>query len=43
MGPVRRHFADLLYSPDLRPHPVLDVARFGEVAGAMGAAFIAND
>ncbi|MFM9036605.1 MAG: ROK family protein [Actinomycetota bacterium] len=43
MGPVRRHFADLLYSPDLRPHPVLDVARFGEVAGAMGAAFIANE
>lgn len=42
MAPVRRHFADLLYSPDLRPHPVLEFAHFGELAGAMGAAFLAD-
>lgn len=42
MEPVRRHFAALLYSPELRPHPRLEVARFGEVAGAVGAASLAN-
>jgi len=42
MEPVRRHFADLLYSPDLRPHPRLEIARFGEVAGALGAAIAAS-
>lgn len=42
MDPIRRHFADLLYSPDLRPHPRLEVAHFGEVAGAMGAAIVAR-
>jgi len=41
MEPVRRHFAELLYSPDVRPHPRLEVARFGETAGAVGAASLA--
>ncbi len=42
MDPVRHHFARLLYSPDLRPHPRLEIARFGEVAGAVGAASLAT-
>lgn len=42
VGPVRHHFARLLYSPDLRPHPRLEIARFGEVAGAVGAASLAT-
>jgi glucokinase len=42
MTPVRRHFAELLYSPQLRPHPRLEVAHFGEVAGAVGAATLAS-
>ncbi|MFZ9565834.1 MAG: ROK family protein [Ilumatobacteraceae bacterium] len=41
MEPVRRHFGELLYSSDLRPHPRLEIARFGEVAGALGAAIAA--
>lgn len=40
LAPIRRHFADLLYSPTLRPHPPLVLARFGEQAGAIGAALL---
>jgi len=39
---VRHHFARLLYSPNLRPHPRLEIARFGELAGAVGAASLAT-
>jgi len=42
MDPVRHHFARLLYSPNLRPHPRLEIARFGELAGAVGAASLAT-
>jgi glucokinase len=41
MRPVRRHFAELLYSPDLRPHPDIRPAAMGERAGAIGAALVA--
>lgn len=40
LEPIRRCFADLLYSPDLRPHPVLRFAALGEHAGAIGAALL---
>jgi glucokinase len=42
IGPVRRWFAELLYSPRLRPHPRIDVARHGPLAGAIGAALLAE-
>lgn len=40
MGPVRTWFARLLYSPRLRPHPRIDVARHGPLAGSIGAALL---
>ena len=40
--PVRRWFAELLYSPRLRPHPRIDIARHGPLAGAIGAALLAE-
>ena len=35
---VRRAFTDSLYSSKWRPHPRLEMARLGELAGAVGAA-----
>lgn len=40
MAPVQRHFLDLLYAPDARPHPVIRAAHFGERAGSTGAALL---
>ena len=39
-GPIRRWFAELLYAPELRPHPRLEFAEMGERAGAIGAALL---
>jgi glucokinase len=39
-APIRRHFGDLLYAPEHRPHPRFAVARFGGSAGAIGAALL---
>jgi glucokinase len=41
MRPVRHHFGELLYSPELRPHPDIRPAAMGERAGAIGAALVA--
>ena len=41
MAPVRQHFAELLYSPDLRTHPSIRPAAMGERAGGIGAALVA--
>lgn len=38
--PVAKWFRDLLYAPGFRPHPTLEFARFGERAGAVGAALL---
>lgn len=40
LDPVRRHFGQLLYAPELRPHPRVEVAELGERAGAIGAALL---
>lgn len=40
LDPIRRWFVELLYSPDLRPHPELVIAQLGEHAGAVGAALL---
>lgn len=40
LGPIRDWFARLLYSPGQRPHPEVVAARFGESAGAVGAALL---
>jgi len=40
LAPIARWFARLLYSPELRPHPDLVVARFADSAGAIGAALL---
>ncbi len=40
LAPIRRWFGALLYAPDLRPHPRLAFASFGERAGAVGAALL---
>jgi len=42
LDPVRRAFSEILYAPTLRPHPKVVVARFGEQAGAIGAALLAT-
>lgn len=42
LDPVRRAFSEILYAPTLRPHPQVVVARFGEQAGAIGAALLAT-
>jgi glucokinase len=39
-APISRHFGDLLYAPEHRPHPRFAVARFGGSAGAIGAALL---
>jgi glucokinase len=42
LAPVRHHFAGLLYAPEHRPHPRLEMAHLGERAGAIGAALLAS-
>ena len=42
IGPIQRWFDELLYAPDLRPHPDLTFATLGEYAGAVGAALLAE-
>ena len=43
LDPIERWFDALLYSPQLRPHPVLAFATLGERAGAIGAALAAAE
>jgi glucokinase len=40
LGPIKRWFGELLYSPQLRPHPSVVFAALGEHAGAVGAALL---
>ena len=40
--PIQRWFGDLLYAPELRPHPGLCFAALGERAGAIGAALLGS-
>jgi glucokinase len=40
IGPIARWFQELLYAPELRPHPSLVFADLGERAGAVGAALL---
>ena len=40
LEPIRHWFTELLYAPDLRPHPALSFAELGEHAGAIGAALL---
>jgi glucokinase len=40
LPPISRWFRELLYAPDLRPHPALAFAQLGERAGAIGAALL---
>jgi glucokinase len=40
LAPIRHWFGELLYAPELRPHPVLSFAELGEHAGAVGAAML---
>ena len=37
---IRAWFARMLYAPDLRPHPPVELAHHGELAGAIGAAHL---
>lgn len=43
LAPIQRWLAALLYSPEHRPHPRLAFARWGEEAGAVGAARYAQE
>ena len=43
LAPIQHWFGELLYSPELRPHPNLDFAALGEHAGAIGAAFAGRE
>jgi glucokinase len=40
LDPIRRWFADLLYQSHLRPIPRVEFARWGPLAGAVGAALL---
>lgn len=40
LRPIQQWFGELLYSPELRPHPQLVLAKFAEQAGAIGAAIL---
>jgi glucokinase len=40
LEPISRWYRELLYQPDLRPLPRLEFARFGPLAGAVGAALL---
>lgn len=42
LGSIQRWFTELLYAPEQRPHPALAFARLGAVAGAVGAAMLAD-
>ena len=42
LGPIQKWFTQLLYAPNLRPHPMLVFAELGERAGAVGAALLAE-
>ncbi|MBI4882676.1 MAG: ROK family protein [Actinobacteria bacterium] len=42
LTPIREWFGQLLYAPELRPHPVIAFAQLGERAGAIGAALLAE-
>lgn len=42
LTPIKHWFGELLYAPDLRPHPALAFAQLGERAGAIGAALLAD-
>ena len=42
LAPIKHWFGELLYAPDLRPHPALAFAQLGEQAGAIGAALLAD-
>ena len=41
-APIERWFDELLYAPELRPHPGLAFAALGERAGAIGAAMLSR-
>jgi len=40
LGPITRWFTELLYQPQLRPVPAIAFARWGPLAGAIGAALL---
>ncbi|NCW47993.1 MAG: ROK family protein [Actinobacteria bacterium] len=40
LDPIQRWFGELLYQPDLRPHPRVKFAELSERAGAVGAALL---
>ena len=40
LGPITSWFHELLYAPELRPHPSIVFAELGEYAGAIGAAML---
>ena len=40
LGPITRWFGELLYQPHLRPLPRIEFARWGPLAGAVGAALL---
>lgn len=42
LEPITRWFGDLLYQPHLRPTPRIEFARWGPLAGAVGAALLAD-
>ena len=42
LDPIRAWFHELLYAPELRPHPDVVFAELGERAGAVGAALLAD-
>jgi glucokinase len=40
LEPIVRWFGEFLYQPDLRPMPAVEFARWGPLAGAVGAALL---
>lgn len=42
LDPIRRWFHSLLYSSDVRPHPVVRFGMLGERSGAVGAALLGD-
>ena len=42
LDPIQEWFTELLYAPDLRPHPTLAFAKLGQQAGAVGAALLVD-
>lgn len=39
---IRKWFGLMLYAPELRPHPTIELARHRDLAGAIGAAYLAD-